>query len=190
MTGKDNGVKEENNPVQRVRVRDPSALGGDWQMCYEGWRRRRFWCCHDNVGVSHDFLMGISLEADPSTSCPLPICGTTWSLNLPESQLDSLKKPFDAGTAGMLQLCVQIRCLGEAGFKSIHSALEIGRREACNEHGDWPSVMLCVLPVLWFWQDSGSGVFDDLAQPSGLPHDNKLHLELHSHGFTSEIASG
>ena len=83
MTVKDNGVKEENNPVQRVRVRDPSALGGDWQMCYEGWRRRRFWCCHDNVGVSHDFLMGISLEADPSTSCPLPICGTTWSLNLP-----------------------------------------------------------------------------------------------------------
>ena len=29
VTGKDNGVKEENNPVQRVRVRDPSALGGD-----------------------------------------------------------------------------------------------------------------------------------------------------------------
>ena len=29
LTVKDNGVKEENNPVQRVRVRDPSALGGD-----------------------------------------------------------------------------------------------------------------------------------------------------------------
>ena len=29
VTVKDNGVKEENNLVQRVRVRDPSALGGD-----------------------------------------------------------------------------------------------------------------------------------------------------------------
>ena len=75
--------------------------------------------------------------------------------------------------------------------------VEIGLQEACKLRMDianqWcvPRVMLCVHPVLSFWQDSGSGVLLDLAQPSGIPHvPLTLNLKLHMVSLTKQPLAG
>ena len=75
--------QKENKPgLQRVRVREPSAVGGDWQMCYEGWRVRQ----SDVVTTMSVSLTTSSWESVSSQIgallAPAPISATTQSLNI------------------------------------------------------------------------------------------------------------